>query len=121
MSNKIPRCDECGEVFSNIFEATDHFLEEGEPEFDPALILPGGFHLMIGSLLRHLYKNSSKPKQIRQIVESVYSTLYASETNPVQVEDIIQDMVVDSHMVGFDDELFNLLKGKEPTNEENGA
>lgn len=121
MSNKIPRCDECGEVFSNIFEATDHFLEEGEPKFDPALILPGGFYLMIGSLLRYLYKNSSKPKQIRQIVESVYSTLYASETNPVQVEDIIQDMVIDSHMSGFDDELLDLLKGKEPTNEENGA
>lgn len=121
MSKKIPKCDECGEAFSNIFEATDHFLEEDEPKFDPALILPGGFHLMIGSLLRHLYKNSTKPKQIRQITESVYATLYASETNPIQVQDIIQDMVVDSHMVGFEDELFNLLKGKEPTNEENGA
>jgi hypothetical protein len=121
MNKKILKCNECGEIFSNVFEETDHFLEEGESEFDPALILPGGFHLMIGSLLRHLYKNSTKPKQIRQITESVYSTLYASEINPNQVQDIIQDMVVDLHMVGFENELSNLLKGKEPTNEENGA
>jgi hypothetical protein len=47
--NKIPPCPVCGEHFEDIFEATDHLLEENEDEFDPKLILPGGYTLMVGS------------------------------------------------------------------------
>ena len=41
MNKEIPSCPECGERFENVFEATDHLLEDDE-EFDPALILQIG-------------------------------------------------------------------------------
>ena len=37
MTQYDSKCPECGEEFDNVFEATDHLLEEDE-EFDPALI-----------------------------------------------------------------------------------
>jgi hypothetical protein len=110
--NKIPPCPLCGEVFDNIFEATDHLLEDNEDEFDPKLILPNGYTLLIGSLLRCLYGYADKPDQIKEITQSTYATLYAAETDPGAMKDIIEDMVVDEHMHDIDKEIKKLLGGK---------
>ncbi len=66
MDRSIPPCPECGEHFENVFQATDHLLEDDD-EFDPALVLPNGARLMIGSLLRCLYKYADKPDQIKKL------------------------------------------------------
>jgi predicted amidophosphoribosyltransferase len=112
MKNKINPCPECGQHFDNIFEATDHLLEE-EEEFDPALILPNGYRLMIGSLLRCMYKYAEEPEQIRSITQDTYLTLFTAETDPDTVISVVEDMIVDSSMVGIDDELKQLLENGE--------
>ena len=111
-SNKPDNCPECGQQFDNVFEATDHLLEDDE-EFDPALILPNGYRLMIGSLLRCIYRYAKEPERIEKIVQDTYMTLYSAEMNPDTVVEVIEDMIVDSSMVGLDDELKNLLANGE--------
>jgi hypothetical protein len=108
MSNKPEPCPECGQQFENVFEAVDHLLEDDE-EFDPALILPNGYRLMIGSLLKCMYRYADEPKQIKKITQDTFMTLYASETRPDVIVEVIEDMIVDSSMVGIDDELKRLL------------
>jgi hypothetical protein len=105
----VPPCPECGEHFENVFEATDHLLEDDE-EFDPALILPNGYRLMIGSLLRCIYKYSDKPEHIKGIAESTYMTLFTAETQPNVVAGLIEDMIVDTQMIDLDNELKQLLE-----------
>lgn len=105
----IPPCPECGEHFENVFEATDHLLEDDQ-EFDPALILPNGYRLMIGSLLRCLYKYANKPEQIKDITQSTYMTLFSAETTPSALGSMIEDMVVASQMMDLDDDLKKLLE-----------
>ena len=112
MKNKINPCPECGQEFENVFEATDHLLEEDE-EFDPALILPNGYRLMIGSLLRCMYRYAEEPEQIRSITQDTYLTLFTAETDPDTVVSVVEDMIVDSSMVGIDDELKQLLENGE--------
>lgn len=112
MKNKvIPPCPECGERFENVFEATDHLLEDDEPEFDPALILPAGYKLMVGSLLRCIYRYAYDPEQIEEIVQSTYMTLYTAEKNPNTISEVVEDMIVDSNMQGIENEIEQLLKG----------
>lgn len=112
MNKEIPPCPECGERFENVFEATDHLLEEDD-EFDPAFILPNGARLMIGSLLRCLYKYANKPEQIKSITQSTYMTLFTAETQPEAIKDIVEEMIVESQMMEIDDEIKQLLeKGK---------
>lgn len=110
-NKKIPPCPDCGKHFDNVFEATDHLLEDWEDEFDPALILPSGYKLMIGSLLRCIYRYAYEPEQIEEIVQSTYMTLYAAEKNPDTIGAVVEDMIVDSSMQGLEDELEQLLKG----------
>ena len=110
MNRKIPPCPECGEQFENVFEATDHLLEDGE-EFDPALVLSNGARLMIGSLLRCLYKYANKPEQIKSITQSTYMTLFTAETQPEAIKDIVEEMIVESQMMEIDDEIKQLLEG----------
>lgn len=110
MSKEIPPCPECGERFENVFEATDHLLEDDE-EFDPALVLPNGARLMIGSLLRCLYKYANKPEQIKSITQSTYMTLFTAETQPEAIKDIVEEMIVESQMMEIDDEIKKLLEG----------
>ena len=110
MDNKVPPCPECGEQFDNVFQATDHLLEDDE-KFDPSLILPNGARLMIGSLLRCLYKYASKPEQIKSITQSTYMTLFTAETQPEAIKDIVEEMIVESQMLEIDDEIKNLLGG----------
>jgi hypothetical protein len=112
MKNKLNPCPECGQEFENVFEATDHLLEEDE-EFDPALILPNGYRLMIGSLLRCMYRYAEEPEQIRSISQDTYLTLFTAETDPDTVVSVVEDMIVDSSMVGIDDELKQLLENGE--------
>lgn len=117
---KIPKCKICGQQFDNIFEATDHLLDDiGSQPFDPKLILPSGYQLMIGSLLRCLYDYADKPENIREITQSTYATLYAAETNPGKMKRFIEDMIIHEHMSSFDQDLVNLLE-EETNNEEDG-
>ena len=109
MDRSIPPCPECGEHFANVFEATDHLLEDDE-EFDPVLILPNRARLMIGSLLRCLYKYADKPDQIRTITQSTYMTLFTAETQPEAIKDIVEEMIIESQMMEIDDELKQLLE-----------
>lgn len=117
---KIPKCKICGQQFDNIFEATDHLLDDiGSEPFDPKLILPSGYQLMIGSLLRCLYDYADKPENIKEITQSTYATLYAAETNPGKMKRFIEDMIIHEHMSSFDQDLVNLLE-EETNNEEDG-
>jgi hypothetical protein len=118
---KIPDCKLCGQQFDNIFEATDHLLDDaGEEEFDPKLILPNGYTLMIGSLLRCIYGYADNPEEVKGITQSTYATLYAAEKNPGQMKHFIEDMVVHEHMINFDDDLLELLAEETNDNEEDG-
>ena len=118
---KIPDCKLCGQQFDNIFEATDHLLDDaGEEEFDPKLILPNGYTLMVGSLLRCIYGYADNPEEVKGIVQSTYATLYAAEKNPGQMKHFIEDMVVHEHMINFDDDLLQLLAEETNDNEEDG-
>jgi hypothetical protein len=112
MKNEFNPCPECGQHFDNVFEATDHLLEEDD-EFDPALVLPNGYRLMIGSLLRCMYRYAEEPEQIRSITQDTYMTLFTAETQPDVILDVIEDMIVGSSMVGIDDELKQLLEDGE--------
>ena len=117
---KIPKCKICGQQFDNIFEATDHLLDDiGSQPFDPKLILPSGYQLMIGSLLRCLYDYADKPENIREITQSTYATLYAAETNPGKMKRFIEDMIIHEHMSSFDQDLVSLLE-EETNDEEDG-
>ena len=105
----IKPCPECGEQFENVFEATDHLLEEDE-EFDPALILPNGYRLMIGSLLRCFYRYADEPEKIKDVAQDTYMTLFTVEMEPSTVVEVIEDMIVGSSMAEIDDELKQLLE-----------
>lgn len=105
-------CPECGEKFDNSFDYVDHLLEDDE-DFDPALILPGGYQLMVGSLLYGLYKDADNPKKIRDVVQSVYITLFTAETQTDLIGRTIEDIIVEGSMLGIDDELNKLLKDRE--------
>ena len=110
MDRSIPPCPECGEHFENVFQATDHLLEDDD-EFDPALVLPNGARLMIGSLLRCLYKYADKPDQIKTITQSTYMTLFTAETQPEAIKDIVEEMIIESQMMEIDNEIKQLLEG----------
>lgn len=109
MDKKIPPCPDCGQHFENVFEATDHLLEDGE-DFDPALILSSGAKLMIGSLLRCLYKYADKPDQIKVITQSTYMTLFTAEIQPETIRDIVEEMIIESQMMEIDEEIKQLLE-----------
>ena len=106
--NKIPDCPECGEPFENVFDATDHLLEDDEM-FDPVLILPNGYKLMVGSLLRVIYEYADDPERIKNITQDTYATLYASETEPREMQRFIEDLIINEQMYDIDEELEELL------------
>ena len=102
-------CDGCGIHFDNAFEMVDHHLEDGD-DFDPAIILPNGIRLMVGSLLRFLFEHADIPEQIRQITQSTYVTLYAAESDSEALDELIEEVVVSSEMLKFDSSLKKLLE-----------
>lgn len=103
------KCHDCGEVFDNSFDLIDHTLEDDEDDFDPYLILPNGYRLMLGSLLRFLYDNSDNTEQIRHIAQSTYVTLFAAENGYDLIDTLIEDMIVKSSLQNFDESLQQLL------------
>lgn len=108
----IPVCSLCGERFEDVFEAIDHMVEDDE-EFDPSLILPGGYRLMVGSLLRCLYEHREEPSMVSKIVQSTYATLYSAEVMPEIINSEIEDMIVEGAMENLDGELKKLFKDGE--------
>lgn len=113
-------CEECKQHFETAFDMVDHHIPEDKDEFDPAIILPNGYRLMVGSLLRFFYEYADNPEQIRQITQSTYVTLFAAEHDSDVLEDMIEDVVVDSEMLRFEDSLKSLLEGKFNEPEEGG-
>lgn len=109
---ELPRCPECGQKFTDAFDAVDHMLEDDD-EFNPALILPGGYRLMIGSLLRALFENRDDKEYISEILQSAYITLFTAETNPEIIGETVEDIIVESVMEDFDGELNKLFKDRE--------
>jgi hypothetical protein len=109
-------CNECGQEFDSSFDLVDHLLEDDE-EFDPYLVLPSGYRLMLGSMLRFIYNNANSPEQVKLITQSTYVTLFASENGFEPIEELIEDMVVKSALKDFDDSLKTLLEEEKPTNE----
>lgn len=109
-------CNECGQEFDSSFELVDHLLEDDE-EFNPYLVLPSGYRLMIGSMLKFMYDNCDNPEQIKLITQSTYITLFASENGFGPIEELVEDMVVESALKGFDDSLKTLLEEEKPNNE----
>lgn len=107
--HEIPTCPECGMKFDSVFEAVNHMLEDDE-EFDPALLLPGGFRLMVGSLLEALYEHRFEPAMISKITQDAYGTLFLAEASPELIADAIEDIIVEDTMEGFEDEVKKLFK-----------
>jgi hypothetical protein len=115
----VNHCHDCGEDFDDSFQLIDHTLED-EEEFDPYLILPNGYKLMLGSLLRFLFVNADNPEQVRHITQSTYVTLFASENGYDLVDELIEDMVVKSALQKFDEEL-DILLSENKDDEQDGA
>ena len=111
-------CHDCRLQFEDSFQLVDHYFEEGE-EFDPYYILPNGYKLLLGSLLRFMYNNADKPDQIKLITQSTYVTLFASENGYDLVDELVEDMVVKSALVDFDQNLARLLETD--TNDDEGG
>jgi len=94
-------------------------LLEDDEEFDPYLVLPDGYKLMLGSLLRFMYAHADQPDQVKLITQSTYITLFASENGYDLVDELVEDMVVKSALQDFDSSLKTLLEEELP-NEEGG-
>jgi hypothetical protein len=109
-------CNECEVTFSDSFALVDHMLDEDE-QFDPYYLLPSGFKLMLGSLLRFMYNNAENPEQIKLITQSTYVTLFASEMGYELVDELIEDVIVKSALQDFDRDLQELL-AEEPKDDE---
>ena len=111
-------CNECGAEFEDSFQLIDHVLEDDE-EFDTYLLLPNGFRLMLGSMLRFIFKHAENPEQIKLITQSTYVTLFASENGYDLVDELVEDMIVNSELENFDESLKKLLEKDKP-NEQSG-
>lgn len=112
-------CKDCNTEFESSFDLIDHLLEEGE-EFDPYLVLPNGMKLMVGSLLRFIYANADDIEQIDLITQSTYVTLFAAENGYDPIEELVEDMVVQSAMFDFDASLKELLETKGQDDKDEG-
>jgi hypothetical protein len=111
-------CHDCNQQFENSFELIDHTTEEDE-EFNPYYILPNGYKLLLGSLLRFMFNHAGDPDQIKLITQSTYVTLFASENGYDLVDELVEDMVVKSALVDFDQNLARLLETD--TNDDKGG
>lgn len=107
-------CNDCNIEFEDSFKLIDHFLDDDE-EFDPYYILPGGFKIMLGSLLRFMFAHADDPEQIKLISQSTYVTLFASENGYDLIDELVEDTIVKSALMDFDEGLRELLE--EDTND----
>ena len=112
-------CHDCNITFPDSFALIDHYLDEDE-EFDPYYLLPSGFKLMLGSMLRILFESADNPAQIKMITQSTYVTLFASENGYDLVDELVEDMIVKTALQDFDRDLQQLL-AEEPDDNESGA
>lgn len=101
-------CNECKKEFEDSFELVDHVLEDDE-EFDPYYLLPNGFKLHLGSLLRFFYAFAEDAEKIKMMTQSTYITLFAAENGYDLMNDLVEDMVVKSAMQDLDKNLEKLL------------
>jgi len=115
---KIKPCDICGQRFDNVFEMIDHLYEEGDKDFDPTLLLPNGYKLLVGTLLRLIYDRSNKPSQVREVVSSAYLNLYLAETDEQAMRESVEDIIVERFVLDLDKELQKLLEDNDDTEEE---
>ena len=106
------KCPECGEILDDAFDVVEHMVEDGE-EFNPSMIMPAGFRLLLGSLLRGLYDNKDGAEYISQITQSAYITLFTAEQYPEMIGETVEDIIVESVMEDFDGELNKLFKNRE--------
>ena len=111
-------CNECDTYFDDSFQLIDHVLEDDE-EFDPYYLLPNGFKLHLGSLLRFFFAHADNPEQIKMMTQSTYVTLFAAENGYDLMNELVEDMVVKSAMQDLDQNLEKLLS--KDTDEEGGA
>jgi hypothetical protein len=111
-------CNECKQEFEDSFQLIDHVLEDDE-EFDPYYLLPNGFKLHLGSLLRFFFAHAEDAKQIKMMTQSTYVTLFAAENGYDLMDDLVEDMVVKSAMQDLDKNIEKLLS--KDTDEEGGA
>ena len=116
--DKYNFCNECNTEFEDSFELIDHVLEDDE-EFDPYYLLPNGFKLHLGSLLRYFFAHADNPEQIKLLTQSTYVTLFAAENGYDLMDELVEDMVVKSAMQDLDQNLEKLLSKE--TDEEGGA
>jgi hypothetical protein len=110
-------CNECDTQFDDSFQLIDHVLEDDE-EFDPYYLLPNGFKLHLGSLLRFMYIHANEPEQIKMITQSTYVTLFAAEMGYDLVDELVEDMIVNSAVQNLDEDIRKLLS--KDTKEESG-
>ena len=108
----IPPCDLCGMHFSDAFEYVKHMLEDDD-DFNPYLILPNSYRLMVGSKLRTLFDNADDPTIVRQVCESTYMTLFTAETEPHMLEEVITDLIVESSIADLDEDIKRILEDRE--------
>ena len=101
-------CNECKREFEDSFELIDHVLEDDE-EFDPYYLLPNGFKLHLGSLLRFFFAHADNPEQIKMMTQSTYVTLFAAENGYDLMNELVEDMVVKSAMQDLDQNIEKLL------------
>jgi len=107
---EIPQCKICGTNFDNIFDAVNHLMDDEDDVFDPVIKLPNGYALLIGSLLEELYHHADDPAMIKDITEMTYATLYAAQTDVIQMKELVEEAIVKQHMVTIDEELKELLE-----------
>lgn len=110
-------CNECKQEFEDSFQLIDHVLDDDE-EFDPYYLLPNGFKLHLGSLLRYFFAHADNPEQIKLLTQSTYVTLFAAENGYDLMDELVEDMVVKSAMQDLDQDLKKLLSKE--TDEEGG-
>ena len=101
-------CNECKQEFEDSFQLIDHVLEDDE-EFDPYYLLPNGFKLHLGSLLRFFFAHAEDAQQIKMMTQSTYVTLFAAENGYDLMDDLVEDMVVKSAMQDLDKNIEKLL------------
>lgn len=111
-NENIPPCDLCGQYFSDAFEYVDHMLEDDD-EFNPYLLLPNGYRLMIGAMLRTLFENAEDPAIVRDVCESTYATLFTAETKPHLLDEAITDLIVESSIADLDEDIKRILEDRE--------
>ena len=88
-------------------------MDDEDEVFDPILKLPNGYSLLLGSLLEKLYRNAEDVALVKDITEMTYATLYAAQTDVVQMKELVEEAIIKQHMFDIDDELKELLEEDE--------